>query len=113
MNFYGSITPEILKKAIEYAKQFVDISDDEESTILQATHSFLCSYGTIWIKKEGGTFDVTMGGFHGAEICDLVGLFILSQLKEVTTNIGLYRDDGLAIVSGTSRQNEITKKKIL
>ena len=53
-----------------------------------------------------------MGGYHGAEICDLIGLYILSHLKNVTPNIGLYRDDGLAVTSGTPRQVEITKKKI-
>ena len=55
-----------------------------------------------------------MGGFHGAEICDLVGLFLLSQLSEVipVDSIGLYRDDGLCASSATPRQLEIMKKKI-
>ena len=41
-----------------------------------------------------------MGSFDGAEICELVGLFILSILtKRFGKNcIGLYRDDGLAII---------------
>ena len=34
------------------------------------------------------------------------------QLEEVIPNIGLYRDDGLAVSSGTNRQTEIIKKKI-
>ena len=53
-----------------------------------------------------------MGGFHGAEICDLIGLFILSQLVEILPNVGLYRDDGLAISSASSRQIENMKKKM-
>ena len=55
-----------------------------------------------------------MGGYHGAEVCDLVGLFLLSQLVEVIPSpfIGLYRDDGLAVSSATKRQTEIMKKKL-
>ena len=112
VNFYGSITPALLNKALTFASQFVDISDDTKVTIMQATNSFLCSDGETWIKKQGGTFDITMGGYHGAEVCDLIGLFILSRLRDVAPNIGLYRDDGLAVCSGTRRQNDIIKKEI-
>ena len=52
-----------------------------------------------------------MGGFHGNEICDLIGLFILSKLAKILPNIGLYRDDGLAVSSATNRQIEIAKKR--
>ena len=43
-------------------------------------------------------FDVTMGSYDGAEICELVGLYILHVLGEryEKVKIGLYRDDGLA-----------------
>ena len=55
-----------------------------------------------------------MGGYHGAEICEMVGLYLLSQLTEVVPkgDIGLYRDDGLAAIVGTPRQIEGIKKKI-
>ena len=47
-----------------------------------------------------------MGSYHGAEICELVGLFILNELIEAKsidkTNCGLYRDDGLLIVKKRS-----------
>ena len=114
MDFYGSISPELLRKSLNFASKYVEITDLEKETIMQATNSFLCSNGTTWIKKDGGTFDITMGGYHGAEICDLVGLFLLSQLAEVIPKgfIGLYRDDGLAATSARPRQVEILKKKI-
>ena len=40
-------------------------------------------------------FDVTMGSYDEAEICELVDLFILNNLgqKIGKENIGLYRDD--------------------
>ena len=39
-----------------------------------------------------------MGSYDGAEICEFVGLYILSLLWKVygIQNVGLYRDDGLA-----------------
>ena len=45
-----------------------------------------------------------MGSYDGAEICELVGLFVLDQLKRIVPrqNIGLYRDDGLAVIESTS-----------
>ena len=66
------------------------------------------------MDKKGGTFDITMGGFHGAEVCDLVGLYLLSQLSQVLPKalVGVYRDDGLAVSAATKRQNENIKKDI-
>jgi hypothetical protein len=45
-----------------------------------------------------------MGSLDGAEICELVGLFILNHLGKRfgKENIGLYRDDGLAIMKSKS-----------
>ena len=40
------------------------------------------------------------------------GLFLLSQLKQLNLNIGLYRDDGLAVCDLSERQAELTKKKL-
>lgn len=38
-----------------------------------------------------------MGSYDGAETCELVGSFLLSQLQDLNINLGLDRDDGLAI----------------
>ena len=45
-------------------------------------------------------FDVTMGSFDEAEVCELIGLFLLNNLGEKygKNNVGLYRDDGLVIL---------------
>ena len=49
------------------------------------------------LKKDNPDFDVTMGSYDGAEVCESVGLYILDFLtKEFGGDrIGLYRDDGL------------------
>ena len=45
-----------------------------------------------------------MGSYDGGEIRELVGLFILNHLGKSfgKENIGLYRDDGLAIIKNKS-----------
>ena len=56
---------------------------------------------------------MTLSGFHGAEICAHIGLYLLSQLSDILPKelIGLYRDDGLAVSNARPRQIEILKKK--
>ena len=80
---------------------------------MQAKNSLLYSDKNPWGKKNcDNFFDVTMGSFDGAETCELVGLFLLSQLQDLGVNIGLYRDDGLGVSGKTPRQTENIKKKI-
>ena len=57
-----------------------------------------------WTKKNGSLFDVAMGSYNEAEICELVGLYLLHELNKTIKNqhLGLYRDDGLAIINSKS-----------
>ena len=60
-------------------------------------------------------FDVTMGIFDGAEVCELIGLFLLNNLSEKygKNNVGLYRDDGLVLLrNANGPQSERTRKDI-
>ena len=34
------------------------------------------------MKKDSGSFDVAMGAFDEAEVCELVGNFLLPKLSE-------------------------------
>ena len=57
-----------------------------------------------------------MRSYDGAEVCELVGLHLLSQLTVLTGNefIRLYRDDGLAISPCTSgHSTDQLRKKIV
>ena len=57
-----------------------------------------------------------MGGYDGAEICELVGLFILHHLEQKLnlTSIGLYRDDGLAAMKNHSGPKaDRTRKQLI
>ena len=51
---------------------------------MQARRKLLFNNGECWVKKVGNEeFDVPMGCFDGAEICELVGIYNLHQLKNV------------------------------
>ena len=68
------------------------------------------------IKREDSeNFDVPMGCFDGAEVCELVGTYILSQLNTVfeNENVGLQRDDGLGIFRNLSGLEIERKRKAI
>ena len=107
VEFYPSITEDLLDKAIAWAKTIIPIPDNYISIIKHALKSFLFNQETPWVKRNNDKmFDVTMGSFDGAEICNLVGLFILNKLaaKFGNESVGLYRDDGLALLKGRSAE---------
>ena len=70
---------------------------------MHSRKSLLFNNGTAWIKKKR-SFDVTMGSYDGAEVCELVGLFILCGLGNTYGKecIVLYRDDGLVVFKNIS-----------
>ena len=53
-----------------------------------------------------------MVSHDGVETCELVGAYILSEIVKIIPreNIGLYRDDGLAIVNNPAVAERIQKK---
>ena len=112
VNFYPSISAELLAAAIQWARNFVDISNEEEQILMEAKKTLFFRKGTPWCKKGNSEFDVAQGSFDGAETCELVGLYLLVQLSALNIDVGLYRDDGLAVSSSTPRQVEMIKKKI-
>ena len=80
-------------------------NDDHLSTIKHARKSLLFYGNKTWVKKSNDClFNVTMGSHDGAEVCELVELFILNHLSEKfgKDNVGLSRDDSLILVPSTS-----------
>ena len=58
-------------------------------------------------------FDVTMGSYDGAETCDLIGLYMLSLIApKLKDEVGLYRDDGIAVCKDTPRKIEKIKQEV-
>ena len=105
-----------MRAAITFAKSYVDIEDSDIYTILHSRRSLLFSTDGVWITHSDSLFNVTMGSYDGAEICELVELFLLSKLSNIIhiDNIGLYRDDGLAIIRNAfGPEMEHTRKKVI
>ena len=74
---------------------------DKVEIIKHCRKTLLYYEDSIWIKKgEGGNFDVSIGSYDGAEICELVGCVLLYSINKIMdpSNHGLYHDDGLIIV---------------
>ena len=80
--------------------------------IQNARKSILTFENKTWQKKTG-LFDVAQGSYDGAEICEMVGLYILSQVEEnfPELNFGLYRDDGLGLTNKASKTKMERLKK--
>ena len=113
-DFYPSISEKLLVNAIKFAEKTLSLDQKDKEIIFHARKSLLFNKGESWIKKGDKLFDVTMGAYDGAEVCELVGCFILSDLssKYNKKDIGLYRDDGLAIFKNISGpQSEKIKKE--
>ena len=89
------------------------IKSKHRETIFHARKSLLYNEGEPWIKKQSINFDVPMGSYDGAEVCELISIFMLSLIgnKYNPNNISLYRDDGLAVFKNTNDpQSEKIKK---
>ena len=110
--FYPSITEEALIAALDFAIDFCEISEDEKSIIMEARRSYLVSNKEIWVKKVNFSFDVTMGAYDGAELCELIGLFLLSKIKKIKDlECGLYMGDVLSVSTLPNREKEHKIKK--
>ena len=69
--------------------------------------SLLYHEDEAWKKKESEScFNVTMGSNNGAKICELTGIYILSQLSNLVPweDSGLCQDDGLILLRNTNGQ---------
>ena len=114
VSFYPSITDNLLSKALDWAEQFVSLSSEDRNIFFEARKSMLVFDGKVWTKKNNPDFDVAMGAYDGAEVCDICGLYILAQIQKLklNANIGGYKDDFLGVSRSSPRQIEMMKKKI-
>ena len=60
-DFYPSISCELIKDSLSFARTYADISAEDEKIILHACNSLLFYKEGEWVKKEvEGTLDITM-----------------------------------------------------
>ena len=84
-------------------------------TIYHARKSLVFDKDNVQVNKDNPEFDVTMGSHDSAELCELVGLYLLDLLtKEFgKQNIGLHRDDVSSCFENISGpDSEKIKKKL-
>ena len=85
--------------------RFKEVSKGEDLSIIMQSRKTLFSEKVSWVKKERDEdFNVPMGCYGGAEICEIVGSYILNLLSNILDKglVGLYRDDDLTIVRNLS-----------
>ena len=85
---YPSISEELLSKSLDWAKSLVEVSDEQVEVINGTKKALLYSEGQPWTKKGDVPFDVPMGSYDGAEVCELVGLYLLHLLKVTRVDLG-------------------------
>ena len=62
----------------------MEITEKDFRIIKYCSKSLLYHEDDAWEKKESRScFDVTMGSNNGAEICELTGIYFLSQLSNL------------------------------
>ena len=105
--FYPSITEDLLRNSLDFAKSHTPIDKEDEDLIMACRKSVLFNYGKVWTKKNKD-FDVTMGVQDGAEIAELTGLYLFKQVDEHLSSLGekshsgLYHDDGLIYLENSN-----------
>ena len=67
------------------------------------------------MDKKDGPWDVTMGAFDGAQVTDLIGLYILHRLKNEIPEVQftLCRDDGLGTYKKVPDTNIKSRLKVI
>ena len=80
--------------------------------IIVSCQDLLIVNGETWVKTMTGTNDITMVLYPEAEICEHIGLYLLSRLRKNNIECVLYRDDGAVLTAKPRQQVEIMKKKI-
>ena len=98
---------------MDFAKMHMEIPDMHLQIMKQARRTLIFHNEEPWEKIDNDNdFDVPMGSYDGAEVCELVGIFLQSEHAEC--HFGLYRDDGLGIMKRIGKPEiERNKKRII
>ena len=63
------------KKTLKLAESYTDISDEDTQIINHSKKSLLSNNHQAWMKKESRLFDIIMGEYDGAEVCQVIGSY--------------------------------------
>ena len=95
-------------------RQHVQTKREEFNIIQHARKLLLYNKKIQWQKKNTNLFDVVIGAYDGAEVCEIAGLLLWNNLANRfdKNSVGFYRDDGLSLLKNISghRVDEIGKE---
>ena len=74
VDYYPSVSRELFDRAVQFARNFVDIDERTVKIILNARKTILHHNDGIWSKNSNSDFDIAMGAHDGAEVTNLSGL---------------------------------------
>ena len=89
VDFYPFISKELLINASNFAKSVTPIQKKFIEPILHSRKALLFNKSDVWVKEDNPNFDVTRGSYDGAEVCELVRLYILDILAKNLATIRL------------------------
>ena len=96
--FYLSISKYLLQKALEFAKKKISVVQEEETKIDHTRKSLLFKDQET-AEKRGQLFDMTVGAYNRAEICELVRLFIIYKFQQLNKELQvLFKEFGLNLI---------------
>ena len=101
---------------MEWAKKHTSIDQEYETIMHPRRTSYMTTMETCGPRRKlEKQFYVSMGAFDYAEVCELIGLCIISTINEgiCLESIGHYRDDGLTVLkSATGSELERMTKQL-
>ena len=103
----------MFNEVLHFVKTKVDITNQEMSIIMQSRNTLLFNKNQSSAKKSGNEeFDVPMGCFDGAELCEIIGIYILKIQRVLhRDNAGLYKNDGFGVTKELPGPEMETKRK--
>ena len=84
VDFYPSVSADVLNKSINFAKCFVSIEGSIINTRKHALNSLPLDENGSWLKKHRDSLlDVITGSFDSVEVCELNDLYLLDGSSKV------------------------------
>ena len=80
--FYSSISKKLLDNSIKFARHHLQLKREYFIIIQHARKSFLYNMEIPWYKKNTNLLDIVMAAYDGAEVCEIVGFFLLNKFAK-------------------------------
>ena len=77
-DFYLSISKKLLNDALTFAETKINLDYHDKQIILHSRKLSLFNQEQTWMKKGSDLFDVSMGADDGAEVRELIEIFLLN-----------------------------------